>query len=234
MANLIYSPDWFYWKDVVIDAISLVVLLLLGYFSYQYYRFDKSRKRYIFFVGACIVLALSFLFKALANFTLYTHIVRTRDFGLFVLTYYTVQPWDALTVIAVTLSRLLMLVGLYILYNLYYPQEKSSTILLVSYFLLITTYFSDRTYYFFHITALLLLLFVIYRLWQSHRRTRDTPAFFIFLSFCIIALSQVSFIFVKVSHLFYAVAEIIQLLGFMLLLGSFILVLRYGAKKIKS
>ena len=62
MIDIIYSPHWFYGKDIVIDVISILVLSLIGVFSIKYYRISKKNKNYILQTSSFFVLASSFIF----------------------------------------------------------------------------------------------------------------------------------------------------------------------------
>ena len=231
MVNLLYSPRWFYGKDILIDVVSIIVLLLIGYCSFRFYRFNKPKKEHFLFSLSFFLLALAFVFKILTNFTLYTHVWKTLQFGLFNLTYQTIYYSDTLLIVGTLISRLLVLLGLYTLYLVYYKEQLKSAIFFMIYFILITTYFSNNAYYLFHFTNFLFLTFIIYKYVQNYHCTQDIPAKFILYSFCLIALSQIGFMFVDLSSLWYVAAELIQLSAYLLLLISFMMVLRYGKKK---
>ncbi len=228
---IVYSPQWFCGKDILIDIVSIIVLLLIGYFARTYYKMDKKRKGHGLFSVAFLLLAMSFIFKIITNFTIYNQILETKTIGLMTLTYQTVQYSNVLFFIGTLFSRLLMLLGLYMLYSLYYQKQEKNTIFWIVYFILITTYFSDSAYYLFHLTAFFFLAFIISKLLNNCRKTHDKPACFILMSFATIALSQIIFMFVSTNPLFYVVAEFIQLLGYFILLVAFSLVLYYGTQK---
>ncbi len=164
----------------------------------------------------------------LTNFTLSRQVVAQKQVGEALLTWYAVQQSDILTIIGTLLSRLLMLLGLYTLYSIYYPQNRFTDVLL-AYFILITTYFSNSAYYLFHTTVLLLLIPIVIHYYKNCKKTKDGPASFILWSFMTLAISQLLFIFGRVS--LYIIAELTQLIGYSLLLIAFIMVLRYGKKK---
>ena len=231
MLNILYSPKWFYGKDIIFDIVSIIVLVLIGYFSFQYHQFDKKRKGHWLFTVSFFLLAVSFIFKILTNFTLYSLATHTQRVGFLILTYNFVHYSDLLFLIGTLVSRLFMLLGLYGLYSLYYQKQLKSTIFFIIYFILINTYFSDSAYYLFHLTALLFLFFIVGKYYLNYKKTHDKPARLLACSFCTIALSQIVFMFVGLYSLLYVLAESIQLIGYILLLISFVLVLRYGTKK---
>jgi len=231
--DILYSPQWFYGKDIIIDLVSIVVLLLIGYFNRQYYFIDRHKKEHNIFAFSFLLLGISFIFKILTNFTLYTHVIKTEQWGIFDLTYHVIQYSNLLLLVGTIASHLLTLFGMYLLYSTYYKKQLKSSIFFIAYFLIIITYFSDSAYYLFHLTTFFFLVFIIAKLYQNCRlQCQNTIAKLTTASFIIIAVSQVLFTLIGINQIYYVIAELVQLVGYALLLISFILVLRNGQKKI--
>ena len=66
---------------------------------------------------------------------------------------------------------------------------------------------------------------------QSALENKYSNTLYLFISFGIIALSQFVFIFTSSNPILYAVAELIQLVGYLFLLYTFVMVLRNAKKK---
>jgi len=231
MINILFSPRWFFGKDILIDVVSVIVLALISYVTFRYYRINKNKTQHLSFSIATGLLALSFIFKIITNFTLYELEMHTKTFGLLTFTYQTVEASNTLFLIGTLLYRFLTLIGFYILFSTYYKEKNRSIYLIMAYFIFVATYFASQAYYIFHLSALLFLLFIVKKYLDNYRRTRDKPAKLILTSFLIILISNAIFIFVELNHLLYVIAEIVQLLGYVMLLISLITVLRYGKKK---
>jgi len=231
MINILFSPRWFYGKDIMIDAVSVIVLAFISYITFRYYKINKNKKQHLSFSIATGLLALSFIFKIITNFTLYTFELHTKNFGLLTFTYQTVEASNTLFLVGTLLYRFLTLIGFYLLFSTYYNEKQKPVFLIMSYFIFVATYFASQAYYVFHLSAFLFLLFIVKKYFDNYKKTRDKPAKLIFASFIIILISHAIFIFVELEHLLYVVAEITQLLGYTMLLISFITVLRYGKKK---
>ncbi|NTV23520.1 MAG: hypothetical protein HGA85_04055, partial [Nanoarchaeota archaeon] len=60
MIQLVYSPAWFYGKDIIIDIISIVVLLLVSLAGFRYYLMSRNKKM-LYLVLSFSLLALAFL-----------------------------------------------------------------------------------------------------------------------------------------------------------------------------
>ncbi|MBT4539352.1 hypothetical protein HOI26_02375 [Candidatus Woesearchaeota archaeon] len=234
MLNILFSPKWFYGKDIIIDIVSIFVLLLIAYFNMQYYKLDRRKKGHMFFSVATSFLALSFFFKIITNFTLYQYVLEKKQFGLMTIIYQTVQYSDTLFLVGTLLFRLFTLLGFYILFSIYCKKQQKPIYFLIIYFIIMITYFTLSEYHVFHLTTLILLLFLIKKYYDNYLKTKDKPAGLIFWSFLTIALSQLIFIFIGINNTFYVVAESVQLFGYLLLVISFIMVRKYGKKKNSS
>ncbi len=232
MVQVIYSPKWFYGKDIVIDLVSIFVLLSIALFSLRSYKIKKN-KNYVYLAVSFIVLASSFLFRILTNFTVYYDILETRNFGFVSLTYQTIKASDALFIVGFFVYRLLNLLGLYMLYSVYNKQPKSNVFLIV-YLIFISTAFNKLAYPVFHLTSFILLTLITAQYFKSYGKNRKKVTKFIGYSFGIAASSEIFFGLVTITTRFYVAAEIIQLIGYTLLLGVFFTVLRYGREKNKN
>jgi hypothetical protein len=126
--------------------------------------------------------------------------------------------------------RILTLLGIYMLYVLYEKKQSKSSMFLIFYLIIVSTYFTQSAFYIFNLTAFILLTLITIELVKGHFHNPRTPSMFVPVSFGIIALSYVSFMILKIDPIYYVIGEIIELVGYMLLLFAFILVLRHGKK----
>ena len=230
MIQFIYSPDWFMGKDLLIDLCSMIVLFLIGFFSLRYYKLKPAKKTYLQLGISFFLISLSFLFKILTNFTLYFSVLQTQNIGGLLFTYHFIQPSDILFTIGSLIYRILTLIGLYLLYTIYDPQSRSSKWLAI--FLIIAAmYFSQESYYIYHIITLIVLVLITLRYYKNYRENQNYSTKLLAISFTIIILSHLVFCFVMLNPLLYVTAELIQLIGYSVLLITFIRVLRDGKKK---
>ena len=129
--------------------------------------------------------------------------------------------------------RLLTLAGLFMLYSIYEKQSKAN-ILLMAYFIITSVLFSNEQYYIFYILSFIFLGIISNRYYQNYRTNNKKEIRMLAASFAIITLSQVLFVFVDFTRHLYVAGEIIQLIGYIILLATFIMVLRHGRKKNKN
>jgi len=231
MIQLVYSPIWFYGKDIAIDIISMLVLFFIAFFSIRYYRISKKNRNYLHLGLSFLLIGASFIFKILTNFTIYYKVPATRTLGFITLTYPVLKYTNLLFFFGFYVHRVLMLIGFYLLYCIY--QKKSSKVdkFIVIYLILVLTYFSQWAYYVFHANSLIILMLLIWQYGKNYKKNKSKTAKLLLYSFQIIAVSQVFFIFVSLNDLLYVIAMIIQLIGYIMLLTTFIMVIKYGKKK---
>lgn len=231
MIEIVYSPAWFYGKDIIIDLVSILVLSLLVIFSAQYYRMDNKNKNYLYLAIAFLLIAFSFFFKILTNFTIYYTVLEKWHLGTVTYAFNDVHSTNILFFMGFLLYRVLTLLGLYILYEIYQKDHKRSQIFLIIYLLLVMTYFSSSAYYIFHVTSFILLLMITLQYLRNYRKNKQSTTKLLACSFGTIAASQLIFIFVQINAVLYVVAEAIQLAGYVILLMTLMMVLRHGKKK---
>ncbi len=236
MVSFILAPRWFIGIDLAIDLFSVITILLIALFTYKAYRLDP-KKKYAIFTLAFTLLVISFLAKILSytliyyypllNLTRYTLIERIVDSSIS-----GIRPSYILFSLSFSLFRLLHLLGLYLLYSIYERKVSKGDLLIIFTSFFLITYFSHYSYYAFHIVALLLLSIISYKYLRTYMKNKVFNTKLLSISFSIIAISQAVFIFELFHPLFYVYAEIIQLVGYVMLLSTFTMVI-YNGKKTK-
>jgi hypothetical protein len=92
----------------------------------------------------------------------------------------------------------------------------------------VLTYFSDNAFQVFHFTSFVLLALICWELWKGINKRKTVNGTLLLWSFGIIALSQLLFIFLLYNEMAYVGGEIVQLVGYLLLLVTFVRVLRHA------
>lgn len=229
--DFVYSPPWFYGKDIAIDIISAIVVLLIAVFSFRNFLLDKENKRHLFLSAAFFLLGLSFIVKILTSILTHTEGLITRHFWVSVLGRDIIQSYTFLSALGFLLFAILTLFGFYILYALSSKDELSMNYIIIAYFIIISTYFTRFTHFVLYITAFIFLFALTRRYFISYKENKYKNTFYLCISFGIITLSQFIFIFTSSDAALYALAELIQLVGYLFLLYTFVMVLRNAKKK---
>jgi len=231
MIDLAFSPEWFFGKDVVIDLFSVLTLFLLTYFSLKYYKLGSSRK-YLYLCISFFVIGVSFVLKILSNIAISHYTVSEAPHDVLInSTLGLIPSYWAIAWILLLLYRVLMLVGLYGLYSTYSDEPEKSQIVFTIFLLVIAAYFTRFSYFIFHLVALVLLGFITWRYLMNYKRTKLSTAKLLVYGFALITISQIFFVFTGLNPVLYVIGEIIQLLGFVSVLFTLILVLKHGKKK---
>ncbi len=226
--QIFHGPEWFYGNDLYIDLVSVIVMFSLFFFTYRAYKIDEEKKSFKYMSIAMLMIALGFIFKIIGNFMIYNGALTLTLVNAKGMLYRVLDINNYSFIVLFFLYELITLFGLLILYNIYQEKQSRSDIVLFSFFILVMAYLSRYIYHAFHVTALLLLLMIAYHYWNHYRIERIKNQLFLAISFTTIAFSQVMFIFTKYDALYYVIAEAVQLLGYALLLLTFLLVLSHG------
>ncbi len=216
MIALEISQHWFHGKDLFIDFFSLFVLIILTFFSLRTFKFTKLDKFKNLSVGF-LMLSFSFLFKIFTNFTVYYKEVIERSFGGAIISLAT---WQSINLfdISHTLYHISGLIGVLIIYFVYSEEVKKSTKILVTYLVFLLCFLSFHNYYVFHLVSFIFFILLSNFYFDKYIRNENKNTYLLFLSFLMISISQVSFIFVGFDNLLYVIGKIIQLIGFIIIL----------------
>nr|MBA4404750.1 hypothetical protein [Nanoarchaeum sp.] len=232
MIPLKYSPGWFNFPSIFIDFFSFLVLFSISLMSLKYYNLSGRNKKYKYISFAFLLICASFFFKLITNLALYYHeFVRTSKPTIITSTLETIRSYNMFTDLTFTLFVFLNLMGLYFLYSIYQEKQAKSMMFLITYFVIISTYFSNLNYYVFHITSFLLLTIISILYFDRYAENGNPHTKVLGFAFSSIAISQILFMFVSLDNVFFILAEIVQLLGYLLLFLILRRVVNYGKKK---
>lgn len=217
MVKLVFTPDWFLGKDILISFFSFFVLAILFWLSFKNYKFSKDKKSFLYFGIGFLLIALGELATILTKLVLYYDTTFTQQIGQIVITYNVVNSVDIFYKIGFFLYKLLTLAGLYGIYRVNYKQTRETDIMLTGYFILLSVALSASFYYLFHLTALILLIFIISNYIRLYKKNKLSNTKILIIAFSLLALSQLIFIFSKLET-FFVMANLIQLLSYVIFL----------------
>ena len=226
--QFIFSPKWFYGIDCIFEGISVIVLLLLALSTYKLYKFTKDR-HHLYFGVSFIVLALGFLAKITTNIEIYFPQMIIR----------TISPEVVFTITGMVNASIIYTLGFFF-YKLFVVwgflglifiithSKEYRWIPLTAYFGFIIALFSTVANHIFYITTSILLFYLVYYLYKNwkKKRSKKIVPLLTFLSFLIILVSSITFIFMLLSVYFYVIAEVLQVVGFLVLLVAYVLLIK--------
>jgi len=224
MVDFLCGPNWFYGIDIIIEVISLIVAGLIAFFSYKAFKITKERK-YFFFALAFFLIAISFVSKMYGLIIACTGLAKA-SFGYFTAVTQKMTLIQFIYSMGYFLQRFIFLVGLLALTSLCLKIRNRKTIFMLVFFVFIATWFSNQSYLIFHIIAAFLLIYISLYFYVNYLRKRTFNARLVPMSFFLLLISQLIFIFVIRDLNLYVVGNIFQLAGFVVLLFTYILVLK--------
>lgn len=227
------GPQWFSGSDFIIDLFIMIILLLIGFFAWKFYKINKNKKHLLMFVSL-LILGVSFIFKILTYLLLYLTKFKIEVLSVLGQLVYYMEPSNFYFSISFILYSVLTLIGFYFLYTIYEPGISSRTSLLMLYMLLVIALFSENAYMLMHLTAMILSVFITISLWKNYKRNNLVSTKSLAFGFGIISFSRIFFILANKYPSMYVFGELIQFIGYFVLLITFIAVLKDGKKKGKN
>lgn len=222
MLQVVYAPRWFFGIDVVIDVLSALVLVSLMLAALRYYRLSGQRKHALIATSFGVV-ALGFVINMFRNFVFYF------SDNPWMVSFSQLESSAVFVTWMIVLARAITVLGLFMLYSLYYKDSRS-TRWLVGFLLLTSMVLSTSAYFVYHLTSLLLLAFISAHYLNRYLQVGGRGKQFLAIGFCCIALSQLVFIFAALTPWLYVTGEVLQLLGYASLLIMFLSVRSIGKK----
>lgn len=225
MIQLVFSPSWFAGIDNLFELVTVVVTLLIAIYSRKVYKFTKD-KNYRFFGYAFLLICISYVLNILMDVSIYYPSVKIVKVGIFTVVTHTFQRLDLFYSIGFFTLRFLLLLGLLgIFFVVYKTKDKKINFLLI-YLAFVSALFGNYLFHIFHITSSLLLLFIFVYYYNNYHKYRSRNSFLVASSFFLIFVSQIIFITLEIHPIMYVIAESIQLLGYLMLLFTFISILK--------
>ncbi len=232
MFQLFYTPVWFQGWDLVFDAISLIIALLIAGYSWKVYRMSQEN-RFGYFSFSFILVSLGFIFKIISQGLVY--FVPWRNAATAILV-----PVVGKGAVGINYSDLFFRSGFFLymvtllgawLLIFFISQKRSgrlkkyyevSQIALFIYLVGLISFVSNFKYVVFYLTSAVILGMAVLNYYQNYLNTnRNTNAFMVMLSFIFILLSNIFFVFVFVFDSFYVLGELFLLVGFLILLYTY-------------
>jgi len=220
----VFTPRWFYGYDALFELVSIASVILIAYLSIKSYRFSRDKK-FKYLALSFFLIGLSFIIKILTNIITYSGPLIKDKMGFFIMTAEAIEKLTITYTVGYLLYRISILMGFFILLSLALKIKDSRQILLFTYLLIISTIFSSLQYFIFHITCTIMLVFITSYFYNNYMKKRTESRLTLALSFFLIMLSQVVFIFVIFNNSIYVIGEVFQLLGYLILLYTYLLML---------
>ncbi len=223
-----FTPTWFNGWDILFDLFILLVALLIAGYSWKVYRLNREN-RYAYFALAFMLVVLGLLFKIFTNATLY--FTPIRDVAADVLGPLAGPrlKFSYLFYRSGFFLQMVPLLGAWLL--LFFVSQKPrarlrkfyevSQIALFIYLVLLVSIVSNFKYFVFHLSSMVLLGMIVLNYYNNYLETRNRNTWKVMLAFLFILTANMFFVFVFLAENFYVIGEILMLVGFLLLLFTY-------------
>lgn len=230
--KIVLTPDWFLGKDVLICFFSVIVLLVVSFLALKSYRLNKKNKSLLYLGVGFSLIALAELACGFTKMILYYDIGPAQAIGQAIITSQVVSSVDIFYYLGFFFHKLLVLVGLFIIYRL--PQKKLyiGDYVLVLYFILFSAVLSayEGFFYLFNLTAFVLLILIINNYCRIYKKNKFLNTKILITVFSLLALAHLFYVFSKIEILC-AIANVIELISYLILLFLIVRILKHGEKK---
>ena len=227
-----FIPTWFFAFDSVMYFISSAVGLMLSFYFHRMHMISSEKKHLYVHFGflllsiGLIVMSITSLFNFAAHVACPTDKTCTSGLlgNLFSLEDFSYLVYFGFSIFA------------YLLFILVYAEEylKSSKVFVViflSYLILLIVFLPIKAGHglwysyneYFHLTSFIMLLFVSFRSFMNYTELKRFNALLVAVSFSLISVSHLFYLFSFVSEWMYVLGHVLTLLGFT---GFFMLIMK--------
>ncbi len=229
MVTLILSPNWFKGIDSLFEIVSLIICLLIAYYGFRTYDF-LGQKKYRTIAFSFLYMAISFAIKVITNLSIYFQYNKLKLSLISAMS--SSFPAATSKIIQIKLVyyigyfayRFLFLLGLILLLSLVLKIKDKRIISIFIVFSIIAAFFSYYYFYTFHILSTVLLFYIFMHFYENYSIKKLASAKYITIAFFLLLISQLIFVFVQFSSKIYVFGQIVQLVGFLILLYYYFLV----------
>ena len=228
MLSLYTTPLWFQGYDIIVDSIGLLIALLIAAYSFKIFR-ATHENRFGFFSLAFILISLGFLFKTITSAILYFGPI--RDVAATVLAPVAGQELafaDLLYRGAFFVQMLTILTAWLLIFFIsqkarerLHKWHEVSQIALFVYLVLLITIVSNFQFFVFYLTSTVVLSLTVLNYYKNYLNTQKNSTKQVMTAFLFLLAGNILFIFVFLKDTFYVAAEILQLIGFLILLVTY-------------
>lgn len=210
---------WLLKEDILFEFVAAIIALIIGVYGIRISRYAKRRK--MLFLGAGFILfSLGLYARVGFDMLIEVELLNRLDFLLG-------HHHMLLTAKALLVLYMFLTYSGYLTILLSFFGERDVYIpVLMMLFAVLATLTSGNMYIAFHIISLILIGLIILHLWKNYKKSHGTNPCIVLLSFVSLLLAQLCFILVWFSIVFYYIANMFVLLGYLLLLSMLIRVLK--------
>jgi hypothetical protein len=219
MSFVNFSPLWFLGYDILLELLFFVITLIISVFAFKIYK-KTFQKNVLLFASGFLLISLSYLVQSLFNFLALS---KLNENICIVININSVLFFNFLGTIT---HIFFMIFGLSVLTYITLKIERKRAFLLILLLPSLGLIFSRDLISAFFMYSSLLLSFLSYHFIMNYLKKKDYKSLLIALSFILLFLGNINFIFLPNNSLFYALGHFVNLIAYILIIINFYLVLK--------
>jgi hypothetical protein len=215
MGFMVHGPQWFYGFDAVLEFITIVTSILIGYFSIKAYHITK-KKDYLFLGSAFYLISIGFIIKSLTYLSIYfklispyTDLIRK----IFV-------EIEIIYIVGIFFYKFCVLSGFLTLFYFSQKVESKNIFSMMIYLLFLLSLLLIRSEFLFNLIIIGLLGYVIDYFIKNYRKNSTRGARLVRDGFILLFISRIIFLFLTlIPHIkiLYVIGVIVQMISFIML-----------------
>ncbi|MBI2145181.1 hypothetical protein HYU18_02555 [Candidatus Woesearchaeota archaeon] len=218
MLALELNPHTFYSVDLVLGLISTLVAVFIAGYALKGYWLTKN-KTSIFFSSAFMLIAAGLLSRVAFDYLVKFELSYNPQFLL-------LETMTSLQSLMLFFSIFLLTTGYVLLLVLFYRIKSKRVAALIISLIAILVLTTSNAYLTAHLVPGILLLFGLTHTIDNFLRKKNKNTFLVLASFAMLLLSELVFLLVLKSLVFYFAASILRVIAYLLLLANTVLVLK--------
>ncbi len=227
MGNIFVTPEWFFGYDIFLEMVFALVAFLVCFYAWKIYKLTQENHLRLF-SWAFFFIGLSYIFQSVLNLI----IVSKLDDDLS--NIISLQSVYLLNLFGIYIHSILFLLGLLLLVYISLKIDNIRAFVLLLLIVFSTLYFSPYKTFTLYLLSSLLLAFTSYYYLITYWANRKSTTLMILLSMILLFISNMSFILATDKSLYYVIGHVLELIAYILVLVSLLMVLRMGKQKHKN
>lgn len=203
-------PHWFFGFDIGLEILFAIITCLVAAFAFKINRVTGERKVKLLSI-AFLLIGLSYIFLGGINYW-FAHVASDQFREV------SISELQTVGIVGAYLYMLLFTSGLVTLTYLTAGMKKGKTYYLLFGLSLLVIASSFYKLITFRILSVFLLSFIVYQYLEDYLKNRNKKEFWILVSFVLLFLSSIDFIFSQIYYQAYIIGHLFELLAYAIIL----------------
>jgi hypothetical protein len=212
-------PPWFAGVDGIVQLVVAIITLILGLYAFKIYRLSGRRRSLHFGLGFLFI-SISYLVWAVLNMAVLSNISRLlcKETHICII--------DILIDTSIYIYMLLFITGLLLLTYSTLKRKSRETHILLFVIIILVLFFSKKVLFFFYLLSTILLLYLVLHYIRDYFVHRNPKVLIVGSAFLLLSFANLQFLFGLTDGFNYTIGNIFTLAAFLLIILSFIFVLK--------